>query len=224
MGKAPFAPVLRQLREAAGLSREELAERAGVAVAVVKALERGARRPPAGAVGPLADALELPPGVRRDAFFAAAGAADGGRERRAGRALPFELAGATLAVVAAVAGAILLLRTGQTGSGGEPLQVTGVRVEVEEGSVQHCPAATFTFRGAVEVGPGAGTLTYQWVRPDGSTGPSTAFPVPPNTREVDLTLRVRYEGSQPATGAATLDVTGPSRVTSTPVTVEYACP
>jgi len=224
MGKGPFAPVLRQLREASGLSREELAERIGVGVGVVAALERGSRSPVAGAVGPLADALDLPEGVRRDALFAAARAEAGERKGRAGRALPFELAAATLAVVAVAGGILLLLRPGQTAAGGVPLQVTGVRVGVDEAAVQHCPAATFTFRGAVEVGPGAGTLTYHWVRPDGSAGSPTSLRVPASTREVDVTLRVGYQGAQPANGAAMLAVTEPSGVTSTPVAVAYACP
>jgi transcriptional regulator with XRE-family HTH domain len=225
MGKGPFAAVLRQLREAAGLSRKELAGRAGVSVSVVNGLERGARSPRAGAVELLADALGLPPGFRRDAFFAAAGAADGEPEGRARRRLPLlELAVATLAVAAVAAGVLLLLRPGQTDASGAPLQVTGVRVRIDEAAVQHCPAATFTFRGAVEVGPGAGTLTYHWVRPDGSAGPATSLRVPAGTREVDVTLSVGYQGSQPANGAALLAVTGPSSVLSAPVAVAYACP
>ena len=42
-----FADVLRQLRTAASLSQEELAERAGVSLRGVSDLERGLRRAPA---------------------------------------------------------------------------------------------------------------------------------------------------------------------------------
>jgi transcriptional regulator with XRE-family HTH domain len=43
---APFGELLRRHREAAGLSQEELAERAGLTANSVSALERGERRRP----------------------------------------------------------------------------------------------------------------------------------------------------------------------------------
>ena len=56
----PFSARLRRLREAAGLSQEELAERAGLTPNAVGTLERGARRHPYPAtVRALADALGL---------------------------------------------------------------------------------------------------------------------------------------------------------------------
>src|SRR5690348_14288538 len=116
---APFAPVLRQLREAAGLTREELAERAGLDVEEVSRLERGRGRPGPTTARLLAFALELPPGFRRDAFFAAALAADGPREGRGRPAVRPLLAGATLVVLAAGVGLLLVLRMGLTAAGGE---------------------------------------------------------------------------------------------------------
>jgi predicted ATPase/DNA-binding XRE family transcriptional regulator len=57
---ASFAARLRQLREAAGLTQEELAERAGLTAHAIGALERGARkRPYPHTVHCLADALRL---------------------------------------------------------------------------------------------------------------------------------------------------------------------
>ena len=57
---ASFAEHLRRLREAAGLTQEELAERAGLTGKAVGALERGARRHPyPHTVRALADALGL---------------------------------------------------------------------------------------------------------------------------------------------------------------------
>jgi predicted ATPase/DNA-binding XRE family transcriptional regulator len=56
----PFGVRLRQLREAAGLTQEELAERASLTAKGISALERGARnRPYPHTVRSLADALEL---------------------------------------------------------------------------------------------------------------------------------------------------------------------
>lgn len=67
-----FASLLRGHREAAGLSQEELAERAGVSRRGVSDLERGLkRRPHRDTIARLADALELP--ALEQATFEAAG-------------------------------------------------------------------------------------------------------------------------------------------------------
>src|SRR5947209_20211675 len=71
-GRGDFATLLKRQRETAGLSQEELAERAGLSVQAVSALERGTRRNPhAATVRLLADALKLQ-GPHRAAFEAAA--------------------------------------------------------------------------------------------------------------------------------------------------------
>jgi transcriptional regulator with XRE-family HTH domain len=57
---APFGARLRRLREAAGLTQEELASRAGLSATAVSVLERGERRRPyPHTVRSLADALGL---------------------------------------------------------------------------------------------------------------------------------------------------------------------
>ena len=67
-----FGEVLRQLRMAAGLSQEALAERAGVSVRGISDLERGVRRAPhLTTVRLLVDALDLTP-LDRQALLAAA--------------------------------------------------------------------------------------------------------------------------------------------------------
>lgn len=59
--EGPFGERLRRLREAAGLTQEELAARAGLTAKAVSALERGERkRPYPHTVRSLADALDLP--------------------------------------------------------------------------------------------------------------------------------------------------------------------
>ena len=56
----PFGALLRQFRRAAGLSQEALADRAGLSVRAVRALEGGERRVPyPHTVGQLARALRL---------------------------------------------------------------------------------------------------------------------------------------------------------------------
>jgi predicted ATPase/DNA-binding XRE family transcriptional regulator len=68
---APFGARLRRLREAASLTQEELAQRAGLTAKGISDLERGARnRPYPHTVRSLADALELPEDERA-ALFAA---------------------------------------------------------------------------------------------------------------------------------------------------------
>lgn len=68
---APFGALLRRLREAASLTQEELAARAGLAAKGISDLERGARqRPYPHTVRSLADALELSEDERA-ALFAA---------------------------------------------------------------------------------------------------------------------------------------------------------
>ena len=69
---AAFGTVLRQLRTAAALSQEALAERAGLSLRGISDLERGVRRTPyLATVGLLADALDLSP-EDRQALLAAA--------------------------------------------------------------------------------------------------------------------------------------------------------
>jgi predicted ATPase/DNA-binding XRE family transcriptional regulator len=68
---ALFGARLRGLREAAGLTQEELAERAGLTAKGISALERGARnRPYPHTVRSLANALELPENERSSLFAA----------------------------------------------------------------------------------------------------------------------------------------------------------
>src|ERR687886_804407 len=65
-----FGDVLRQLRLEAGLTQEELAERAGLSTRGLSDLERGLRRTPRlGTVRLLAEALGLP-GSQRDRLLA----------------------------------------------------------------------------------------------------------------------------------------------------------
>jgi predicted ATPase/transcriptional regulator with XRE-family HTH domain len=69
---SPFGELLRRHRQAAGLSQEHLADRAGISLAAVNMLERGVRRAPyVQTVMKLADALSLA-GAHRAAFEAAA--------------------------------------------------------------------------------------------------------------------------------------------------------
>src|SRR5437660_451021 len=69
---AVFGRLLRHYRHAAGLTQQDLAERAGLASRAISDLERGARnRPYRDTVIRLADALGVPEPVRDELFAAA---------------------------------------------------------------------------------------------------------------------------------------------------------
>ena len=69
---------LRTLRETAGLTRAELAERGAVSEASIRAYETGRRHPARQTLGALLDALKVEP-IRRHYIQAGAGyATDGG--------------------------------------------------------------------------------------------------------------------------------------------------
>src|SRR3712207_7006092 len=68
---SPFGVRLRQVREAAGLTQEDLAFRAGLSAKGISDLERGARRRPhPHTVRSLADALEISEDERASLFAA----------------------------------------------------------------------------------------------------------------------------------------------------------
>ncbi|MFV1875628.1 helix-turn-helix domain-containing protein [Nioella sp.] len=55
-----FAAVLRDFRERAGLTQEQLAERADVSARLISLLETGKRQPSLSALAALSDGLEVP--------------------------------------------------------------------------------------------------------------------------------------------------------------------
>src|SRR5437588_5599023 len=70
-GQQLFGDLLKRYRSAAGLTQEELAERAALSVRALMYLERGARRPYPDTVRRLAQALDLAP-PEHSAFVRAA--------------------------------------------------------------------------------------------------------------------------------------------------------
>jgi transcriptional regulator with XRE-family HTH domain len=73
-GGGPLGELLRGLRAAANLTQEELAERSGMSVQAISALERGTRRAPrTKTVERLARGLELDASQRRVLVAAARG-------------------------------------------------------------------------------------------------------------------------------------------------------
>lgn len=56
-----FGKLVRRLREQAGISQEDLAERAGVHRTYIGGIERGERNPTLVTIHKLAEALDVPP-------------------------------------------------------------------------------------------------------------------------------------------------------------------
>ena len=90
MADPNFGELLREYRRAAGYSQETLAERAGLSVGAIAALEQGVRRAPhRDTVDTISDALTMPESTRRQFEDAAARART--RQRRDDSKLPASL-------------------------------------------------------------------------------------------------------------------------------------
>jgi len=184
----------------------------------------------------LREALALPPTIGaytgdgrpgRAPAAEAPPASAGARERRTRRGrrwlVPGLAAGAVL-LVAVVAGSAARLLASPPAPA-PPLAVTAITTEVDPaGGVGHCPRATVTVRATIATNGAPGTVTYQWVRPDGSSSTAVRSAVRRGERGPTATLAVDYSGATAAGGVAALHVLSPADVYSAPVRVGYACP
>jgi hypothetical protein len=106
-----------------------------------------------------------------------------------------------------------------------PLQVSSVSATVvPTGGVGHCPQADFTFRGSVKIKAGTGTLTFQWLQPNGESSSLQTLVVQGGTRQATVTLNFSISGNGITRGAAVLHLISPIDVHSAPVNVSYVCP
>ena len=137
--------------------------------------------------------------------------------RRRPRTRPLALA-ACLTVAAGAAVAVRTLTAGRP-----PLEVTSVSAAGPAGAA-HCPAAAVTITGRVDLTGGAGTLRFQWHRPDGSTTAEAAVDVDAGTPRLDTTLTLRFSGTNPSSGPVVLEVLSPTHLSSAPLSVGYLCP
>ncbi|TMC05859.1 MAG: hypothetical protein E6J41_20710 [Chloroflexi bacterium] len=159
----------------------------------------------------------------------AAGAADagGGQERtrsRGRRRLTIGAAGAAVLAVAiaAVAGVRLLQ---PSPAPAPPLAVTAVAAAADPADgAGHCPAATITLRATVTTNGAPGTLTYEWLRPDGGAASTGRVALRRGDRTATVQLPLAYSGAAAVQGVAALHVLSPAGVYSRPLRVTYACP
>jgi serine/threonine-protein kinase len=171
----------------------------------IGAYGRGGRRATAAATGPAGAAPAGPDVVRS-------------RWRRWAA-----LAALGVAAVAgiAVAGALLL----DPPPAPPPIAVTAITAATDPSDgVGHCPAAAVTVRATVTTNGAQGTISYEWLRPDGGPAAAGRVTLRQGQRAATVALPLAYSGSAPAQGVAALHVTSPAGVYSAPLRVAYACP
>jgi serine/threonine-protein kinase len=204
--------------------------------ALLWALEKPPERRPATAgelAASLRDGLTLSPTIgaygrpARPAVVAAAPADDaGGREAPRSRrrlVLAGLGAGVIMAAVVAIAGARLLQPAPVPAS--RPLAVTGITASTDPAAgIGHCPAATVRVHATVTTNGAPGTITYTWLRPDGSPAATGRAVLRGGQRSASMDLPLAYSGSAPAQGVAALHVLSPAGVYSEPLRIGYACP
>jgi serine/threonine-protein kinase len=186
-----------------------------LAAALQDALRRSPAVPALHSGGRAADAAARPPNGRREAA-ASSPARRRGRLRGAILAAACLLTGAGLAVAAS---RVLLPAPSPP-----PLLVTSVTAAAEPaGQDRTCPVAAARLSGVVDTdGPG-GSVTYQWLRPDGGAAPPQQVTVQAGHRRTTVTLTVSAGGAGAAGGVAALHVLSPASVYSQPVRVSFAC-
>lgn len=106
-----------------------------------------------------------------------------------------------------------------------PLAVTAIAAATDPADgVGHCPAATVTVRATVTTNGTAGTIDYEWLRPDGGPPAGGRLTLRQGQRSATAALPLAYSGRTPAEGVAALHVLSPAGVYSAPLRVGYACP
>ena len=85
-----------------------------------------------------------------------------------------------------------------------------------------CPLGQFTFTAVVHTNGGGGSLTLNWVRPDGvNTAPRTVD-VSDGQRQATAQLRFTLKGEAPLDGEAVLQVTEPNPISGSQH-ISYVC-
>lgn len=142
------------------------------------------------------------------------------RKRGLGRLVPLLL----LLVLLVAAGAYLYTRFGSGGAPAAALALSGTPVVRVDNPNGHCPSATFHFTAEIPTNGAAGSLTFEWLRPDGGKQPQTVDQVPSGTTADTPTLQFTFQGQAGTAGDTVLHVISPVDTRSAPVHVTYTCP
>jgi len=152
------------------------------------------------------------------------GGRDAGRARRRRRVIAAAVGAVLVSAVAAVAG-VRVLQAPVAPAPEPPLAVTAITAATDPaGGVGHCPAATITVHATVTTNGAPGTVTYEWLRPDGRSAAAGRLTLRRGERTATVDLPLAYSGAAPAQGVAALHVLSPASVYSQPFRISYACP
>ena len=128
-----------------------------------------------------------------------------------------------LIVLLLIVGAFLVLTGGGPFGSSSPLTVSAVSVTVGP-TTGKCPSSKYVFTGRITTnGSAGGPITYQWVKPDGSTIDGTVD-AQKGEAETVATLEFTYQGNGNAAGDAVLRVIKPTNLASQPTHITYTCP
>jgi Protein kinase domain len=128
-------------------------------------------------------------------------------------------------VLLGVTGVVVAGRILQPPAGPTALAVTGVTAAADPADgAGRCPRSTITVRATVATNGAAGTISYEWLRPDGRRSAVDRARVREGVRGTTVSLALGYDGGTPAQGVAALHVLAPASVYSPPVRVAYSCP
>jgi serine/threonine-protein kinase len=204
--------------------------------ALLWALEKPPERRPATAgelVASLRDALTLSPTIgaygrrRGHAPAVETGATDtatAGRSvvrSRWRRWAAVAALGAAAVAGIAVAGALLL----DVPPAPPPIAVTAITATTDPSSgIGHCPAATVTVRATVTTNGAPGTISYEWLRPDGGPAAGGRVTLRQGQRATTVAIPLAFTGGASAQGVAALHVVSPDGVYSAPLRIGYVCP
>jgi hypothetical protein len=106
---------------------------------------------------------------------------------------------------------------------GPPLAIKSARVTVDQAS-GHCPSSSYSFTGRVISNGAGGRITYQWLKPDGTTTNTASANIPGGDKEWTARLLFTFQGQGQASGDAILRVVTPTQVKSPPARIDYQCP
>jgi hypothetical protein len=106
---------------------------------------------------------------------------------------------------------------------GPSLVVKSARVTVDRAS-GHCPSSPYSFTGRVISNGAGGRITYQWLKPDGTTTNTASANLPSGEKEWTARLLFTFQGQGQASGDAILRVVSPKEIKSPPARIEYRCP
>ncbi|HXM54178.1 MAG TPA: hypothetical protein VOB72_02225, partial [Candidatus Dormibacteraeota bacterium] len=134
---------------------------------------------------------------------------------------------AATAAVAATAVLVLGARSRQPAAAAPApvVSVTAISAVADPtGGTVHCPGGSVTLRATLATNGAAGTIRYEWLRPDGQRAGAGQVAVRAGQRSATIAQEFPFAGSAPAQGVAALHVLSPFDAYSEPVRITYACP